>query len=196
MPCTPTSWAHQQVSQRGRQSVFTDTSPPGLPAPISGSPPTSGSQGEDWEARPRNAAPHEGPRLRSDPVLSHPAAWEGGWRAVVTMLVLLPPPHPSGLEETSSPLLNGREPGGQTEDLPLRPGHACPSICSAVTCCSGGLFWALCAHPVHRFWSTAPFYFYLRKARVKVAQSWPTLYDPLHYTCVSLHFLEFSRSGY
>ena len=41
-----------------------------------------------------------------------------------------------------------------------------------------------------------PFYFYLRKARVKVAQSWPTLYDPLHYTCVSLHFLEFSRSGY
>lgn len=58
--------------------MFTDTSPPGLPAPVSGSPPTSGSQGEDWEARPRNAAPHEGPRLRSDPVLSHPAAWEGG----------------------------------------------------------------------------------------------------------------------
>ena len=113
MPCTPTSWAHQQVSQRGRRSVFTDTSPPGLPAPVSGSPPTSGSQGEDWEARPRNAAPHEGPRLRSDPVLSHPAAWEGGWRAVVTMLVLMPPPHPSGPEETSSPLFNGRAPGGQ-----------------------------------------------------------------------------------
>ena len=112
MPCTPTSWAHQQVSQRGGRSVFTDTSPPdpGLPAPISGSPPTSGSQGEDWEARPRNATPHEGPRLHSDPVLSHPTTWEEGWRAVVTMFVLLPPPHPAGPEETSSPLLNGRAP--------------------------------------------------------------------------------------
>lgn len=107
------------------------------------------------------------PRLRSDPVLSHPAAWEEEWPAVVTELVLLTVPHLTGPEETSLPLLSGRAPhvpsfcsvgfgtkgtwGPATEDLPLQPGHGCPSICSAVTCCLGGLFWALCTHPIHRF---------------------------------------------
>ena len=86
--------------------------------------------------------------------------------------------------------------GPVAEDLPLRPGHTCPSVCSAVTCCLGGLCWVLCTQPVHRLWSTTPFYFYLRKVRVKVARSCPTLHDPRHYTGMSLRFLEFSRPGY
>lgn len=104
--------------------MFTDTSPPdpGLPAPISGSPPASDFQGEDWEARPGNATPHDSPQLRSDPVLSHPEAQEEGRRAVVTGLVLLPPPHPAGPEGPGCasqwagalrPLALSRGPGGQ-----------------------------------------------------------------------------------
>lgn len=104
--------------------MFTDTSPPdpGLPTPISGSPPTSGFQGEDWEARPRNAAPHDSPWLRSEPVLSRPGARAEWRRAVATKLVLLPPPHPAGPEGpgyasqwagASCPLALSRGPGGQ-----------------------------------------------------------------------------------
>lgn len=90
--------------------MFTDTSPPdpGLLGPISGTPPASGSQGEAWEAWPGNAT--KAPRLRSAPVLSHPAALEEEWPEVVTELVLLTAPHLTGLEETSSPLLSGRAP--------------------------------------------------------------------------------------
>ena len=89
-------------------------------------PPLQGSQPQSLGApqpvalrerigKPGPGMPHPTKAPGSVLILSShtPQPGRGGWRAVVTMLVLLPPPHPSGPEETSSPLFNGRAPGGQ-----------------------------------------------------------------------------------